>query len=67
MDAEDERLNPNGGAIALGHPLGASGARILTTLVHEMGRREEVRTGWRRCASASGRASRWSWRGSGRC
>jgi acetyl-CoA acyltransferase len=45
MDAEDERLNPNGGAIALGHPLGASGARILTTLVHEMGRREDVRYG----------------------
>ena len=45
MHAEDARLNPNGGAIALGHPLGASGARILTTLVHEMGRREEVRYG----------------------
>jgi acetyl-CoA acetyltransferase len=36
-----ERLNP----IALGHPLGCSGARILTTLVHEMGRRSEVRYG----------------------
>jgi acetyl-CoA acyltransferase len=45
MDAEDGRLNPNGGAIALGHPLGASGARILTTLVHEMQRRGEVRYG----------------------
>ncbi|WP_219976036.1 thiolase family protein [Rubrobacter xylanophilus] len=45
MDPEDERLNPNGGAIALGHPLGCSGARILTTLVHEMRRREEVRYG----------------------
>jgi len=45
MDPEDERLNPNGGAIALGHPLGASGARILTTLVHEMGRRTDVRFG----------------------
>ena len=45
MDAGDERLNPNGGAIALGHPLGASGARILTTLVHEMGRRGGVRYG----------------------
>jgi acetyl-CoA acyltransferase len=45
VDPEDERLNPNGGAIALGHPLGASGARILTTLVHEMGRREDVRYG----------------------
>jgi len=39
---EDERLNPNGGAIALGHPLGASGARILTTLLHEMQRRDDV-------------------------
>ena len=37
-----ERSNVNGGAIALGHPLGASGARLLTTLVHEM-----VRTGTR--------------------
>src|SRR5215207_6254351 len=45
MDPEDERLNPNGGAIALGHPLGCSGARILTTLVHEMGCRPEVRYG----------------------
>jgi 3-oxoadipyl-CoA thiolase len=45
MDPEDERLNPNGGAIALGHPLGASGARILSTLVHEMGRRPDVRYG----------------------
>jgi acetyl-CoA acyltransferase len=45
MDPHDQRLNPNGGAIALGHPLGASGARILTTLVHEMGRRPDVRYG----------------------
>lgn len=33
-----DKTNPNGGAIAIGHPLGASGARILTTLVHEMKR-----------------------------
>jgi acetyl-CoA acetyltransferase family protein len=45
MDSEDERLNPNGGAIALGHPLGCSGTRILTTLLHEMGRRPEVELG----------------------
>jgi acetyl-CoA acyltransferase len=45
MEAEDERLNPNGGAIALGHPIGCSGARILTTLVHEMNRRDEVEIG----------------------
>jgi acetyl-CoA acyltransferase len=34
--ADAARLNPNGGAIALGHPLGGSGARIMTTLVHHM-------------------------------
>jgi acetyl-CoA acyltransferase len=36
--ADPEKLNPNGGAIALGHPLGASGARLMTTLVHELER-----------------------------
>jgi len=36
----EERTNVNGGAIALGHPLGASGGRIITTLVHEMQKRE---------------------------
>jgi acetyl-CoA acyltransferase len=45
MDADDERLNPNGGAIALGHPIGCSGARILTTLVYEMNRGEEIELG----------------------
>ncbi|MHB8719360.1 MAG: thiolase family protein [Candidatus Dormibacteria bacterium] len=35
-----ERVNVNGGAIALGHPLGASGARLLTTLLHELERRD---------------------------
>ncbi|CAN5558357.1 thiolase family protein [soil metagenome] len=45
MDLDDPRLNPNGGAIALGHPLGCSGAKLATTLVHEMGRRGDVRLG----------------------
>jgi acetyl-CoA C-acetyltransferase len=36
---DPDRVNVNGGAIAIGHPIGASGARILTTLLHEMGRR----------------------------
>jgi acetyl-CoA acetyltransferase family protein len=39
LGADLERVNVNGGAIALGHPLGCSGARIMTTLVHEMARR----------------------------
>jgi acetyl-CoA acetyltransferase family protein len=38
-ELDPERLNPNGGAIALGHPLGASGVRILGTLAHELRRR----------------------------
>ncbi|MFS3128598.1 acetyl-CoA C-acetyltransferase [Nocardioides sp. Bht2] len=40
IDAADERLNPNGSGISLGHPVGATGARILATLGHEMERRE---------------------------
>ncbi|MCP3027963.1 thiolase family protein [Halobacillus sp. A5] len=39
LDLNDEKVNVNGGAIALGHPVGASGARIITTLLHEMRRR----------------------------
>jgi acetyl-CoA C-acetyltransferase len=38
-----ERINPHGGAIALGHPIGASGGRILVTLLHEMRRRDSRR------------------------
>jgi 3-oxoadipyl-CoA thiolase len=40
LEIDPARLNPNGGAIALGHPIGASGARILVTLLHEMRRRQ---------------------------
>ena len=40
----DKQLNPNGGAIALGHPVGASGARILVTLLHEM-EAKDLKTG----------------------
>ncbi|HEX8481715.1 MAG TPA: acetyl-CoA C-acetyltransferase [Allosphingosinicella sp.] len=37
---DPDKVNVNGGAIAIGHPIGASGARVLTTLLHEMGRRD---------------------------
>ena len=40
LPIDPERLNVNGGAIALGHPIGATGARIVVTLVHEMVRRD---------------------------
>jgi len=51
-------VNPNGGAIALGHPLGASGARLVTTALHEL---ERIAADMHspRCASASARESRW--------
>ena len=39
LDLDPARVNVNGGAIAIGHPLGASGARLVTTLVHELSRR----------------------------
>ena len=38
LGLDPSKVNVNGGAIAIGHPIGASGARILTTLVHEMQR-----------------------------
>jgi acetyl-CoA C-acetyltransferase len=44
LGIDPQRLNVNGGAVALGHPIGASGARILVTLLHEMQRRD-VRRG----------------------
>ena len=42
---DPEKLNVNGGAIALGHPIGASGCRILVTLIYEMLKREDVKKG----------------------
>jgi len=52
----DDRLNVNGSGISLGHPIGATGVRILTTMLHEL----KTRGGdwpWRRCASAAGKVS----------
>ncbi|MGW6032728.1 thiolase family protein [Gordonia terrae] len=40
LGVDPEKVNPNGGAIALGHPLGASGTRLFTTLLHELERRD---------------------------
>ena len=40
LEPDPERVNVNGGAIALGHPLGSTGARLLTTLLHELERRD---------------------------
>jgi acetyl-CoA acetyltransferase (EC 2.3.1.9) len=39
LEWDEQRVNVNGGAIALGHPIGASGCRILVSLVHEMVKR----------------------------
>ncbi len=43
LELDPARVNVNGGAVALGHPIGASGARILVTLLHEMIRRNSKR------------------------
>jgi acetyl-CoA acetyltransferase len=40
LGLDSSKVNVNGGAIAIGHPLGCSGSRIITTLVHEMRRRQ---------------------------
>jgi len=40
LEIDEARVNVNGGAIALGHPIGASGARVLTTLVHALHARQ---------------------------
>ncbi|PIU57457.1 MAG: acetyl-CoA C-acyltransferase, partial [Chloroflexi bacterium CG07_land_8_20_14_0_80_51_10] len=40
LGLSEERVNPNGGAVALGHPMGCTGAKLVTTLVHEMERRK---------------------------
>lgn len=44
LELDPERVNVNGGAIALGHPIGACGARVLVTLIHER-RRRHIRYG----------------------
>ena len=58
MGWDTSKINVNGGAIAIGHPIGASGCRILVTLLHEM-RRRGARRAWPRCASAAAWAWRW--------
>jgi acetyl-CoA acyltransferase len=54
--ADEKALNPNGGAIALGHPLGSTGARLMTTLVHHM-RRNDIRYGLQTMCEGGGLAN----------
>jgi acetyl-CoA acyltransferase len=54
--ADPARLNPNGGAIAIGHPLGGSGARIMTTLVHHM-REAGIKYGLQTMCEGGGQAN----------
>jgi acetyl-CoA acyltransferase len=56
IGADAKSLNPNGGAIALGHPLGGSGARIMTTLVHHM-RDNGIRYGLQSMCEGGGQAN----------
>lgn len=54
--ADEKLVNPNGGAIAIGHPLGGSGARLMTTLVHHM-RDDRVRYGLQTMCEGGGMAN----------
>ncbi len=45
LELDPEKVNVNGGSIAIGHPLGASGTRISATLLHEMQKREGAKYG----------------------
>jgi acetyl-CoA acyltransferase len=56
IGADDKAVNPLGGAIALGHPLGASGARIMTTMVHHM-RDQGIRFGLQSMCEGGGQAN----------
>jgi len=56
LGADPAKLNPNGGAIALGHPLGGSGARLMTTLVHHM-RDNGIRYGLQTMCEGGGQAN----------
>ncbi len=56
IGADDKTVNPNGGAIALGHPLGGSGARLMTTLVHHM-RDNGIRYGLQTMCEGGGQAN----------
>ena len=60
LKLDPDKVNVNGGAIAIGHPLGCSGARIVTTLLHEMRRRGAVRTAATMCIGVGqGIATLW--------
>ena len=56
IGADDKTVNPNGGAIALGHPLGGSGARLMTTLIHHM-RDNGIRYGLQAMCEGGGQAN----------
>jgi acetyl-CoA acyltransferase len=60
LKVDPDLVNPNGGAIAIGHPLGCSGARVVTTLLHEMRRRGARRGAATMCIGVGqGIASVW--------
>ena len=57
LELDPAKTNVNGGAIALGHPIGASGARVLVTLLYALGAKKSAPRVWRRFAW--GEETRW--------
>lgn len=60
LNLPEEKVNPLGGAIALGHPAGATGARQTVTLLHELARRGQV---WGCLGVGRGWGRSWGWAG----
>jgi acetyl-CoA C-acetyltransferase len=56
LQYDPQRINPNGGAIALGHPLGATGARLMTSLIHQL-ERAQRRFGLQTMCEGGGQAN----------
>lgn len=62
LDFDLSKVNVNGGAIALGHPIGCSGARIVVTLIHEMLKRDDAKKGMATLCIAAAWPPRSLWR-----
>ena len=56
LNADLDKVNPNGGAIALGHPLGGTGAFLITKALHELERTDGTQRASSRCAAAAASA-----------
>ena len=62
LGLDRKKVNVNGGAIAIGHPLGATGTRLTTTLVYDLKKTQRGLRGWQRLHRRRPGRSRWFWK-----